>query len=283
MNLRFRSWKLKYKLLLVCLLLSIVPLIVMGLSCYFLADRALYKQIEEKLVIQAGYYRTLLTDNMATARTDTDAARVNAQTIVKQQAEILTKFFRLAGNANLEDLKNAVASLVVGKTGYVYVLDYAGRYVVSKGRQRDGDNIYGSTDANGRFFIQEILKKGRVLAGDAVDFDIYPWKNAGESAARDKIAAIIHVPRLGWVVGVSAYFDDVVDIALQEKEIARFKTKLKAEKVGERGYMYVMDGKGMLVMHPDKEGQSLAENDFAKEMIRKKNRRRIPPLHVGRR
>jgi signal transduction histidine kinase len=162
MNLRFRSWKLKYKLLLVCLLLSIVPLIVMGLSCYFLADRALYKQIEEKLVIQAGYYRTLLTDNMATARTDTDA-RVNAQTIVKQQAEILTKFFRLAGNANLEDLKNAVASLVVGKTGYVYVLDYAGRYVVSKGRQRDGDNIYGSTDANGRFFIQEILKRAGSL------------------------------------------------------------------------------------------------------------------------
>ena len=40
--------------------------------------------------------------------------------------------------------------------------------------------------------------------------------------------------------------------------------------IGETGYIYIMDTEGNLVLHPEKEGESLYEYDFAKEMIQNK-------------
>jgi len=45
------------------------------------------------------------------------------------------------------DMMNSLAGVVIGKTGYVYILDTEGNYVLSKDRQRDGDNIWGAKDA----------------------------------------------------------------------------------------------------------------------------------------
>ncbi len=44
---------------------------------------------------------------------------------------------------------------------------------------------------------------------------------------------------------------------------------LLSQKVGKTGYIYAMDSKGVLQIHPTKEGQDIGANDFAKEMIAK--------------
>lgn len=167
---------------------------------------------------------------------------------------------------DLESLKEILADFIVGSTGYVYVLDYEGNYVVSKDRKRDGENINRAQDADGRYFIQDIIKKGKELEAGEVDFDFYPWKNKGERTSRDKIAAITHIPELGWLICPSAYFDDLVDINVEKKVIKNYRNSLVAQRIGETGYMFAMNSRGDVIMHPKIEGQNLLQYDFIKEM-----------------
>ncbi len=112
-----------------------------------------------------------------------------------------------------QELKDKIMKIVVGKTGYVYILGSKegeqGKYILSKNGARDGANIWNAKDATGRFFVRDIIHKGMALSGDAVDYDVYPWKNKGESHARDKIAAITYFAPWGWVIGASAYKDEL--------------------------------------------------------------------------
>ncbi len=61
----------------------------------------------------------------------------------------------------------ASVNRVVGKTGYVYVLQGTGEkrgcYVISYQGKRDGENIWEAKDADGRYFIQSIIQKALAL------------------------------------------------------------------------------------------------------------------------
>jgi methyl-accepting chemotaxis protein len=267
---KFRDWKIKSKLLVICLSLVVIPVLTVGYFAYSSAAVAIFEQIQEKLENQVENYKRSLSSGLGNAQREMVNAREQARIIVAQQAKIIEAMATSWDPGKLEQLKDEIAKFKVGKTGYVYVLDYKGNYVVSLNRSADGKDISGVRDASGRLFIQDIVRKGQALKPGEVDYDIYPWKNAGETVARDKIAALVHLPALKWIVGVSAYFDDVVDVEIEKRMIAGFKEQLLSEKVGLSGYMYVMDSKGNVIMHPSIEGQSLIQHDFGKEMATKK-------------
>ncbi len=114
-----------------------------------------------------------------------------------------------------EDLKNTIANQVIGKTGYIFVLEGSGEdqgeYIVSKNRGRDGENIWNAQDADGSYFIQEIITNTKQIGNEAAHIQYYPWQNEGESSSRMKLSANTYVPEWDWVIGVSAYQEDFLD------------------------------------------------------------------------
>ncbi|HMA83327.1 MAG TPA: methyl-accepting chemotaxis protein [Candidatus Thermoplasmatota archaeon] len=114
-----------------------------------------------------------------------------------------------------EDIKNNVANQVIGKTGYIYVLggsgETQGNYIVSKNRERDGENILDAQDAEGNYFAKEIIEEAKKIGDGNAHIQYYPWKNEGESSSRMKLAACTYVPKWDWVIGVSAYQEDFLD------------------------------------------------------------------------
>ncbi|MCS7238589.1 MAG: methyl-accepting chemotaxis protein [Thermoguttaceae bacterium] len=109
-------------------------------------------------------------------------------------------------------VREAIMKTVVGKTGYVYVLQGKGEkrgcYIISYQGKRDGENIWESKDADGRYFIQSIIHKALALKPGEVDFERYPWQNPGEPRPRWKVAAIAYFEPWDWVIGASTYEDD---------------------------------------------------------------------------
>ncbi|OHB47849.1 MAG: hypothetical protein A2Y10_11280 [Planctomycetes bacterium GWF2_41_51] len=105
-------------------------------------------------------------------------------------------------------LRTAIMNVKVGKTGYVYVLDSAGHYVISKDGKRDGDNIWEARDAGGSLFIQEICKKALASKSGEIVEQRYPWKNDGDTVAREKIARIMYFEPWDWIIGVGSYTDE---------------------------------------------------------------------------
>jgi methyl-accepting chemotaxis protein len=109
-----------------------------------------------------------------------------------------------------KSLMDEIRKIVVGKSGYVFVLDSKGNYVVSKNGKRDGENIWNAKDGDGRLFIQELIQKAKKTANDGHIAEIrYPWQNPGESEIRYKIARLQYFPQWDWVIGASAYEDEI--------------------------------------------------------------------------
>jgi ABC-type transporter Mla subunit MlaD/flagellar basal body-associated protein FliL len=109
-------------------------------------------------------------------------------------------------------LRQAIMSIKVGTSGYVYVLNAKGstrgQYVISKNGKRDGDNIWEAKDAAGKLFIQDICERAAKLQPDETCEVRYPWKEAENVTPREKIARIAYFPAWDWVIGVSAYEEE---------------------------------------------------------------------------
>jgi methyl-accepting chemotaxis protein len=113
---------------------------------------------------------------------------------------------------SVDSLRKGIMDIVVGKTGYVFVLggkdDQKGKYIISKGGARDGEDIWEAKDDEGKLFIQDIVTKALATKDGQPDFASYQWKNEGEQHAREKTAAVTYFEPWDWVIGAGAYSDD---------------------------------------------------------------------------
>ena len=118
-------------------------------------------------------------------------------------------------------IRQAMMDTVIGKTGYVFVLDNKGHYVISKGGKRDGENIWKAKDADGTLFIQEMCNKSLASSPGEIVEERYSWKNQGESTARYKIAHLLYFRPWGWVIGAGAYENEVFEAGNRVAEMGR--------------------------------------------------------------
>lgn len=265
----FSKWSLKGKMLALGIFLSVVPILLIGTLVYITSRSAIFELIEEKLHAQVTSYREQISQEMTNADKEIKVAEEQAELIVSQQAAIYNELVN-NWNGNQDDMLNRIAQLKVGKNGYVWILNYKGEYVLSKDRKSDGKDISKVKDAKGRLFIQEIINQAKTLSPGKINTYIYPWMNKGETIARNKIAAYFNFPEAEWVIAASAYFDNLVDINIKNRIQKEFKNKILSEKVGETGYMYVMDSEGTLIAHPSLEGENISKYDFIQKMCKEK-------------
>lgn len=114
---------------------------------------------------------------------------------------------------SVKSLRETIMRIVVGKTGYVWVLDSKGKYVISNKGKRDGEDISAIKDEQGNLFIQDMVKKALALKPGEIGEHYYPWKNPGEAAARTKVARFMYFAPWDWVIGVGTAQDEFLDSA----------------------------------------------------------------------
>lgn len=100
---------------------------------------------------------------------------------------------------NVGDFRESILSLQFGKTGYSYVIDTSGKLIIHP--KLEGININQERDANGHYFIRELVDKrsGKI---------IYAWKNPDEAYHREKLVMFNHIPEFDWIVASSSYLDE---------------------------------------------------------------------------
>jgi methyl-accepting chemotaxis protein len=115
-----------------------------------------------------------------------------------------------------KELHDSITKLVIGKTGYAFVLgakgDNRGKYFVSQNGQRNGESIWEARDANDRLVTQSIVAKALQVTAGSLTNEVFAWKNSGEATARTKFAAFTYFAPWDWVIGAEAYQDDYHDI-----------------------------------------------------------------------
>jgi len=106
-------------------------------------------------------------------------------------------------------LRKAIMDIKIGNTGYIWVIDSEGKYIISKDGKRDGEKILDTKDANGVLFIKEIIDKAKALKENESDIQYYPWQNQTESTPRIKFASYSYFKKWDWIIGVSGYVDEI--------------------------------------------------------------------------
>jgi len=66
------------------------------------------------------------------------------------------------------------------------------------------------------------------------------------------------------------YEEEPAAISLDSR-FSELKSRLKAIKVGDKGYIFVINERGDLIIHPDMEGQNISQYTFVKEILKKKS------------
>jgi methyl-accepting chemotaxis protein len=191
-----------------------------GSTIFQKTDNGKYQRISTN-IMKADWTRavdTYLSDEVSKAITQDDSYYGRAwvidswyqaayQPIHNYDNEVIGALFVGVKDAS-SDVLIQLSNIVVGKTGYVLILDDAGKYVLSNKRQRDGESIWNATDSNGKYFVQEIIAGSKALKPGETGVYYYPWQNSVEEKPRDKIMGFTYFPEWGWTIGSSAYIDE---------------------------------------------------------------------------
>ncbi|MDQ2990681.1 MAG: Cache 3/Cache 2 fusion domain-containing protein, partial [Pseudomonadota bacterium] len=109
--------------------------------------------------------------------------------------------------ADMLALKAKIREIKIGDTGYFFVLNSApgkglGELLVHP--VKEGANLLGAKDSDGRLFIQEVLEKKTGVIS-------YPWLNAekGETTPREKSVTYGWYPQWNWVIAGGTYKDEI--------------------------------------------------------------------------
>ncbi len=273
---KMKDISIRWQLMGICILLVAVPVITLGVMSYRNVRTETFSQIEERLQQQSLQSKLLVESAYSEIEDNKRTTREMAESIVSSQAEAVSNFVE-GWDGKTEVLKDRIAATKVGNTGYIWVLDYKGNYVVSDNRERDGESVWNSRDADGNLFIQEAISKARRLSGNMVDYITYPWKNEGDTHSRDKIAALLHNSDRGWVIGIGVYLDELVDTGYEAAKINSLKDQLADVVVGKTGYIFMLNDKGEYVLSykRQRDGENIRENRdadgnlFIQEILRK--------------
>ncbi len=119
-------------------------------------------------------------------------------------------------------LRKAIEKIKVGKTGYVYVIDSSGKYIISQHGKRDGEDIWSTKDADGKLFIQEICKNAVSLKENEIAEQRYPWKNQQDAAAREKVVRIKYFEPWDWIIGAGSYADEFYEARDKAASIGKY-------------------------------------------------------------
>ncbi len=195
----FRDWKIRGKLISIILLLVLFPLLVVvffGMARFNDALQRAYEEDLEHLV------RNIYT--MSKAQQEMIASRMGSE---------------LIKDRSLKTLKDAMAQIKVGSTGYAYVIDIGG--ILRIHPAKEGENILDSTDSSGFTYIRAMIKDALIPGDGRVGTIRYPWMNPelGETKPRQKLTKYIYFKPWGWIIAAGAYEEEILYPLYETKRV----------------------------------------------------------------
>jgi len=134
--------------------------------------------------------------------------------------------------SSAESLRESILKTKVGETGYIFILDSKGTYIISKNGDRDGESIWDATDADGNLFIQDMIGKALVLQPGKIAEQQYHWQNPGEPNPRFKTSHFMYFAPWDWIIGAGVSEEEINESGLAIREANRQSSYVLATVFG---------------------------------------------------
>lgn len=184
-------WSLKWKTILVCVLMLVTPGLLIGIAGYTTAKTELDElgRISLKQHVQ-----------MTLELIDVYNSMVQEGSLSLEEAQEQVRI-RAVGPKNQDGQTREIVN-AIGDYGYVFAIDAAGVDVMHP--TREGVNTWEAQDHNGVMYVQEIIRVGTSLGG----FSYYENQLTGTEEIAAKVTYSQLDPHWGWVVAAGSYMLD---------------------------------------------------------------------------
>ncbi|TDT69132.1 methyl-accepting chemotaxis protein [Hypnocyclicus thermotrophus] len=180
--------------------------------------------------------------------------------IAEKNLDIVKEYYKKVQNGELteaeakKELSRIILSQKIGKTGYPYVMSYkTGKILIHPKK-----SVIGKVSS----LYKDI--KGREQSKN--EYIEYEYKGKKKALYR------VYFKPWDFLISATSYKDEFKELIKKED----FRDKVLSVKIGKTGYTYIMDSKGVLVIHPAIEGKSILNakdingKEFVKDIIDKK-------------
>lgn len=121
---------------------------------------------------------------------------------------------------HIQAMHDAIKATRVGESGYVFVIDTQGNYIISRNGERDGENIIDVTDSSGERIVQNLIHRAINIPAGQVFEQRYNWSNGENEPERLKIVRAVYFKPWDWIIGAGMYTDEFHEAQTQMNSMA---------------------------------------------------------------
>ena len=255
---RFNRMKIGTKILIICLILVIVPTLLIGTVAYITASNAINDQLDMTLNTQVNDIRAMTSNSYDLSKTKLDG-----------DLNLLRNRFTAYGTPSVYDGKIAYGSQVVNDN--FQVVDSIETDMGSKATvfQKIGDKaIRVSTNVIGADGKRAIGTEISSAVYDAVITKGQTFYGTADVVGKKYVVAYEPIKNSdGEIIGI-------LFVGVPEDNVyGPLKKEILGDQTWQNGYLYVMDSKGNLLVHPTVAGnQSWQIRTLSRQMIANKDK-----------
>ena len=166
-----------------------------------------------------------------------------------------------------KSLFDEIAEIGIGRSGYVFVIDADGKYVVSEKRRYDGENIFDQPGTDGSAFGKDILKALQELPDEEDTYTIrHSWRDEEYHEPRKMITTLSYFKPWRLIIGVNIYRTDYKSAELKRILQQEVRDRMAEQRIGKEGYVWAINSAGEYVASKDKlrDGESIIDTQDEK-------------------
>ena len=246
------------QIMLILVSLSVICTGLMGFIGYTITNK-----LNRDLVLDNLQAQTDSTYNLIDSAVNT-SIRNYLGAIAEMNKKVIQSYYdnflsgEISESAAKKEVENFLLNQRVGETGYIYLVD-------SKGVLKVHPFLKGADISDYDFIKTQIKEKQGYLE--------YTWKNPSDIEEKKKALSMAYFKPWDYIISASSYKSEFINLVNTND----FKRNILSIKIGETGYMYVLNSEGRLIIHPKQERINIFNsidsqgNYFIQEIIRNKN------------
>jgi len=142
-----------------------------------------------------------------------------------------------------------VKTLRYGNGNYFFIYDY--NNIAISHPYIQGKDMSNAKDKKGNLIVPPFIK---IAKTQGEGYSQYWWqKNSKDSKSYEKLIFVKNFKDWKMVIATGIFIDDInQEVEIRKKEmISQLSKIIKTTKIGKNGYLYIFDGSGKMIIHPN--------------------------------
>ena len=260
---------IKWQLLVICLILVSVPIVVLGLLTYNTFRDEMYHNTEKELIaIAKDWYilaeaYSLMEDRILKREEYLVGKRLESIALdVKGMMTLVDDLYGPDVPASaMNELLEQISDIKIGRSGFVFILDESGNYVLSENGEHDGDNFFVTLDPECTSYLEDVLDEVDKLQADDMYSFHCAWGDSNQLDQKMKYTVLLKFQPWNFIIGVASYYTDYKSKDLEERLQNELKYLMADRRIGKLGYIWAINSQGEYIVSKNmyRNGENILE------------------------